>query len=174
MFLILSELFDKDVIMPDSKVSKTYIGPGNKFTITCPHCAKQKVVLASLFRGHNNKLKVKCYCKKTFMVHLEFRKNIRKKTELKGTYINHSQEDRSGVLLIQDISMTGLAFTSYAVEKFIEGDELSITFNLDDSRRTEISKNVIVKDIRQNSVGCVYESAERAFSPLGYYINDIT
>jgi transcription elongation factor Elf1 len=174
MFLILSELFDKDVIMPDSKVSKTYIGPGNKFTITCPHCAKQKVVLASLFSGHNNKLKVKCYCEKTFMVHLEFRKNIRKKTELKGTYINHSQEDRSGVLLIQDISMTGLAFTSYAVKKFIEGDELSITFNLDDSRRTEISKNVIVKDIRQNSVGCVYESAERAFSPLGYYINDIT
>jgi len=160
--------------MPDSKVVKTYIGPGNKFTITCPHCNKQKVVLASLFRGHNNKLKVKCYCDKTFMVHLEFRKNIRKKTELKGTYINHSQEDRSGALLIQDISMTGLAFTSYAVGKFIEGDELSITFNLDDSRRTEISRNVIVKDIRQNSVGCVYESAERDFSPLGYYINDIT
>jgi len=100
------------------------------------------------------------------MVHLEFRKNIRKKTELKGTYINHSQEDRSGVLLIQDISMTGLAFASYAVKKFIEGDELSITFNLNDSRRTEISKNVIVKDIRQNSVGCAYESAERAFSPF--------
>ena len=157
--------------MPDSKVSKTYIGPGNKVVITCPHCGQQKVVLASSFKKHNHKFKVKCYCKKTFMVHLEFRKNIRKKTELKGTYINHSQNDRSGVLSIEDVSMTGLAFTCYAVKNFKEGDELSITFNLDDSRRTEISKNVIVKDIRQNSVGCAYESAERAFSPLGYYIN---
>jgi len=70
--------------------------------------------------------------------------------------------------------MTGLAFTYFNVKHFIEGDELSITFNLDDYRRTEISKDVIVSNVRQKSVGCVYETAEKDFSHLGYYINDIT
>jgi hypothetical protein len=160
--------------MADLKIYKAYIRPDNKFVITCQYCGQQKVILASSFRGHNYKLKVKCYCKKTFVVHLEFRRHIRKKTKLKGPYINHSQEDRRGSLIIQDISMTGLAFTDCDVKNFKEGDELSITFNLDDYRQTEISKNVIVRNIRQNSVGCVHETAEKAFSPLGYYINDMT
>lgn len=167
-------IITKKIIMTDSIISKAYIRPDNKAVITCPHCGQQKVILPSSFKGHNYRLKVKCYCKKTFLVHLEHRKHLRKKTKLEGAYINHSQNDRSKPLLIQDISMTGLAFTYFNVKHFIEGDELSITFNLDDYRRTEISKDVIVSNVRQNSVGCVYETAEKDFSHLGYYINDIT
>ena len=107
------------------------------------------------------------------MAYLEFRKHIRRKTRLKGHYTYHSQNDKLGILFVEDVSMTGLAFTCYDLKNFKVDDELSITFNLDDYRQTEISKSVIVNNVRKISVGCVFETTEQDNSPLGYYINDI-
>jgi hypothetical protein len=105
------------------------------------------------------------------MVVLEFRSRVRRKTHLRGTYINHSQGDSTGLLIVQDISVTGLAFTSLDIRKFKEGDELSVEFNLDDDHRTEVKKEVIVKDIRQRSVGCEFENPELTFGGvLGNYV----
>jgi hypothetical protein len=70
--------------------------------------------------------------------------------------------------------MAGLAISCYDVKTFKVGDKLSITFNLDDYRQTEISKSAIVKNVRESSAGCAFATAERDYSPLGYYINDIT
>jgi hypothetical protein len=106
------------------------------------------------------------------MVFLEFRNRVRKKTHLRGTYINHSQKDSNGFLIIQDISVSGLSFTSLDLKNFKVDDELRVEFTLDDEHRTEISKDIIVTDDRKKSVGCEYDSSEEvAFeSPLGYYI----
>ena len=106
------------------------------------------------------------------MVFIEFRNRVRKETHLRGTYINHSQKDSRGFLIIKDISVTGLSFTSLDLKNFKVDDELRVEFTLDDEHRTEISKDIIVKNVRKKSVGCEYDSAEEvAFgSPLGYYI----
>lgn len=157
--------------MPKSDVPKTYVRPDNTAVLTCPHCGYQKVVRAEAFKGYKHILKVRCLCQKAFKVVLEFRNRVRKKIFLRGTYVNHSRENSSGYLFIQDISVSGLAFTRVDTNKFQVGDELTIEFALDDEHRTEISKDVIVRDIRQNSVGCEYEISEDTFgSPLGYYI----
>jgi len=160
------------VIVPDSKVAKTYVRPDNTAVLTCTHCGIQKVVMADLFTGRKHKLKVKCSCQKVFIVNLEFRNRVRKKVNLRGTYINHSQKDSSGFLIIQDVSVTGLSFTSLDLKNFKVDDELRVEFTLDDEHRTEISKDIIVTDVRKKSVGCEYDSSEEvAFgSPLGYYI----
>ena len=158
--------------MPASDgAKKTYVKPDNTAELTCVHCGRQKVILADSFKGYKHKLKVKCSCNNVFTVNLEFRSRVRKKTYLRGTYINHSQNDSNGVLVIQDISVTGLSFTCLDVNKFKVGDELRLEFTLDDEHRTEIKKDVVVLDVRRRSVGCKYESAEDSFgSPLGYYI----
>ena len=158
--------------MPDSKVAKTDVRPDNTAVLTCPHCGIQKVVKAGLFMGHKHKIKIKCGCQKVFIINLEFRNRVRKKTHLRGTYINHSQKDSSGFLIIQDISVTGLSFASLDLKNFKVDDELRVEFTLDDEHRTEISKDIIVTDVRKKSVGCEYDSSEEvAFgSPLGYYI----
>lgn len=157
--------------MPNSNIPKTYVRPDNTAVLTCPHCTMQKVILADAFKGQKHKLKVKCSCQKVFVVNLEFRSRVRKKIYLRGTYINHSLNDSSGILFVQDISVTGLAFTRVDVKKFKAGDELTVEFALDDEYNTEISKEVIVKDVRQNSIGCEFETSEDAFgSPLGYYV----
>ena len=158
--------------MPESKVSKTYVRSDNSAVLICPHCGRQKAIQMASFRSRKHKLKVKCGCNKIFTVNLEFRKRVRKKIHLRGTYINHLQKDSSGDLFIQNISVGGLEFTSSNVQKFKVGDELTIKFNLDDEQQSEISKDVIVREIRQRSVGCEFEaSGESAFDEsLGYYV----
>ena len=155
--------------MAGSKVEKIYVRPDNTAVLTCPHCRFQNVVLADSF--HKYRLNVKCVCQNVFTVILEFRKRVRRKTNLSGIFINHSQEDKSGSLSIQDISVTGLSFTCKEVEKFKVGDELTIEFILDDEYKTKICKKVIVNNVREDSVGCEYERSEDTFgSSLGYYV----
>ena len=105
------------------------------------------------------------------MVVIEFRKRVRKKTFLRGTYINHSQKDSGGYLVIENISVTGVAISSVDVNKFKVGDELSLEFALDDEYGTEIKKEAIVRSVRQSNIGCDFEKPEDDFgSKLGYYI----
>jgi len=159
------------VIVPDSKVAKTYVRPDNTAVLTCTHCGTQKVVMADLFMGRKHKLKVKCSCQKVFTVNLEFRNRVRKQVNLRGTYINHSQKDCSGHLIIRNISVTGLAFTTYDARDFNVGDELSVEFTLDDEYKTEFRKDVIVRAVRHKSYGCEFEKSEDTFgSPLGHYV----
>ena len=158
--------------MQESKVSKTYVRPDNSAVLNCPHCCRQKPIPVDSFRGHKHKLKVKCVCNETFMVNLEFRKRVRKKIYLRGTYINYSQKDSSGDLFIENISVGGLEFTSFNVQNFKVDDELTLEFNLDDELQSKISKDVIVREVRQRSIGCEFDTpSELAFvGPLGYYI----
>lgn len=153
---------------------KTYVRPDNTAVLTCPHCGLQKVIKADSFKGYKHKLKVKCSCNGVFTVNLEFRNRVRKKTYLRGTYINHSQNDSSGVLHVLDVSVTGLSFTCLDVTTFKVEDELSIEFTLDDEHLTEIKKEVIVRSVRQRSVGCKYVKEEDVFgSPLGHYVTQV-
>jgi len=151
---------------------KIYVRPDNSVVLTCPHCGHQREVLVSLFRG-KRKLRIKC-CD-TFRVIIEFRRRVRKRTQLSGTYINHSQNDRQGDLVILDLSVTGLAFTCPNFHLFNVGEELTIEFTLDDEHKTAIRKEAIVRGIRKGSAGCEFTSGgELALEgPLGYYIMHI-
>ena len=55
---------------------------------------------------------------------------------------------------------------------FKVGDELTVKFYLDDEHNHEIDKDVIVREIRQRSVGCEFETLdELAFvGPLGHFV----
>lgn len=157
--------------MHESTYKKSYVRPDNTVVITCPHCGQQKVILADAFKGHKHKLKVKCFCKKAFITHLEFRKYIRKKTVLKGTYSNHSHHCSKGNLVIHDISLNGLSFSTLDKENFKVGDEITVEFILDDELRTKIQKDVVIKNIRPRTLGCEFLQPENVYGgPLGYYI----
>ena len=151
---------------------KVRVRPDNTVVLTCIHCGLQKETPVALFKDCKHEIRVKCRCQKTFKIFLEKRNRVRKKTYLRGTYINHSQKDSSGFLIIRDISVTGLSFTSLDLKNFRVGDELRVEFALDDEHQTKFRKNVIIREVRKNSVGCEYDSSEDvAFqNALGYYI----
>ena len=152
---------------PEAK--KVYVRPDKTVVLTCPYCGNQQEVHTSLFRG-KRKLRVKC-CD-VFKVIIEFRKRVRKTPQLKGTYINHSQQDCKGDLAVKDLSITGLSFTCSDIYRFRDKDELTIEFKLDDEHQTVITKDAIVRGVRKDSIGCEFTSGgDLAFEgPLGYYI----
>ena len=120
-----------------SEPKKIYVRPDNTIVLTCPHCGQQREVLVSFFKD-KRKLRVRCCY--TFRIIVEFRKRIRKKIQLNGTYINHSQEDREDNLTIQDLSVSGLSFICFNSQLFKVEDELTLEFILDDEYQTVIRK----------------------------------
>ena len=149
--------------MPESGLPKTYVRPNNRAVLICPYCGQWRSISADPFRGEKHKLKVKCFCKETFKVCLEFRKKVRKKIFLKGTYIDYSQKGSRCDIVILDISLIGLAFSSLDAPTLRIDDELGVEFTLDSKKGTDIKKAVIVRNINQTRVGCEFELSGGAF-----------
>ena len=157
--------------MPESGLSRTYVRRNNKAVLICPYCGQWRSISADPFRGEKHKLKVKCFCKETFIVFLEFRKETRKKTFLSGSYIDHSQKGSRCDIVILDISVSGLTFSSLDAPSLRIDDEFGVEFRLDFVKGTDIKRDVIVKNIHQKRVGCEFELSGGAFDDqLGYYV----
>jgi hypothetical protein len=159
--------------MPEAKISKTYVRPDNSAVITCPYCSRQKTLQVTSLKQHKSKIKIKCACKNVFIAILEFRKRVRKRTNLTGTYINHTQKKCCGKITLKNISVSGLEFSTMDLQNFNVDDEVTVEFSLDDDHRTKVSKDVIVREVRKFSVGCEFtESADFAFDgPLASYVS---
>jgi len=158
--------------MPESGYSKTYVRPNNRAVLICPYCGQWRRILADPFRGNKHKLKVKCFCNETFKVFLEFRKEVRKEKFLRGgSCIDHSQKGSRCDIVIIDISVTGLAFSSLDAPTLRIDDELGVEFSLDFGKGPNIKRDVIVKNIRHKRVGCEFELSGGAFDgQLEYYV----
>jgi len=158
--------------MPKDTIPPTYVRPDRTAVITCPHCSRQKTINVDSFKIHKHILKIKCACENVFTVHLEHRQRVRKKTYLRGTYVNHTQGERHGSMVVTNVSVGGLEFTSLDHYNFKVDDEVSLKFNLDDEHQSEIRKEAVIREIRRNSIGCEFEKGGHlAFDgPLGFYI----
>jgi hypothetical protein len=145
--------------MRQPEFSKTFVRPDGTAVLTCPYCSHQKEISATPFKGHKHKLKVKCFCKNPFNVFLEFRRRIRKTTQLPGTFVNYSQNSSRYHLLVLDVSLIGLTFSSLDDLTTNTGDELSIEFTLDDRHHTKISRDAIGRNIRSGGsiIGVEFE-----------------
>ena len=157
--------------MSDANSHKIYVSPDDTAVISCPHCGRQKTVPVGSYKG-KARVKIKCGCKNVFAVNLEFRRNVRKKTNLLGKFTNHSQKNIRGDIAVQNLSMGGLNFVSMDIDKFMNGDEITVSFKLDNVDRTTIKKDAIVRFIHKNSAGCEFEkSGDYApGGPLGFYV----
>jgi hypothetical protein len=159
--------------MAETNVSKSYVRPDNTVVITCPHCNRQRVVNVESFKQHKFRFSVKCACKKIFTAQIEFRQRVRKITRLMGTYTNLTRKNISGNMTVRNLSVSGLELHTYDnIQNFSVGDEILVEFNLDDEHQTEISREVIVREIRKDSIGCEFsEHGSIALDgPLGTYL----
>ena len=157
--------------MRDSEYSVTYVRKNDTAALTCPHCGQWRLISADPFRGAKHKLKVKCTCKKSFKVFLEIRRKVRKKTYLRGTYLNHSQKGTKADIVILDVSVIGLTFSSLYIPSLKVEDMLRIEFTLDDMQQNEVMRDVVVRNVWQKRVGCEYLAPGRSFEgPLGFYV----
>ena len=147
----------EDEIMSDANSRKIHVRYNDTAVISCPHCSGQKTMPVGSYRGSKTRVKIKCECKNIFTVNLEFRKNVRKKTNLSGEFTNHSQNNIRGDIVVRDLSMSGLKFVSMDIDKFMNGDEMTVLFKLDIADGATIKKQAIVRNIHENAVGCEFK-----------------
>ena len=140
-----------------------YVEQDNKAIIVCPHCAEGKKISVARFKGSKHKFNIKCICKRTYKVFLEFREKVRQETFLRGTCINHSQMGIQSDINILDISETGLAFSNLDIFTFEVGNDISVKFTLNDDKKTVIKKNAVVRNFRQKRIGCEFYTSDIVF-----------
>lgn len=157
--------------MSDENLRKIFVSSDDTAVISCPHCGRQKTVPVGSYKG-KARVKIKCGCKNVFAVNLDFRKKFRKKTDLYGKFTNYSQKNCCGDIIIKNLSLDGLKFTTKDIDKSKNGDEIEVIFKLDNPDRTRIRKEAVVRNIRKNSIGCEFvKSRQPAFeSSLGFYL----
>ena len=138
---------------------KTYVRNDDTATVTCPACKTVKHVDVGRFR-HCSKhtIKVQCPCQESFAVLFDFRHHYRKQVNLPGTYEIISKDGvGGGIIHINDISRNGLRFTVSGLHRIAAGQKLRVEFQLNDKKKTLLKREVIVKTVQQNTIGCQLE-----------------
>ena len=130
---------------------------------------------------NSESLTINCKCGATFGVNLDYRKNYRKKVSIGGYYsteaINIGSDESGSVptvpvnCRIQNISMGGIGFTALDQVRARVGDTLIVKFTLDKEPPEIIEKEVLVKTIRDNYMGCEFiEESGFTDRTLGFYL----
>lgn len=139
-------------------------------TIICPQCGKLKQADVSKYLELKStvRLKCRCICGHSYVAELERRRYIRKKSNFSGHFVRTANA-RKGIMTVCDISRSGLKLRINGSEQFMIGEELSVEFRLDDSLRSIVKKDVIVRKIENTFVGVEFSSMDH-YDQLGAYL----
>ena len=148
-----------------------YAGATNHVTIICPKCGLEKNVDVSNFKDTRKRLKAKCRCGEVFRVELEFRRYYRKKVRLPGEYFVQEKEEK-GEILIEDISMTGIRFSTLKPFNISRNDSVELKFTLDNQKKTEIHTLVKIIWIADRNIGAQYIDLNRFKQDLVFYLTE--
>lgn len=149
---------------------KSIVEQNSQTRIVCPFCATAKTLSVEKFRHRQHKLKVKCKCGHTFNIQLEFRRHHRKSTELKGAYGVTESSVRGRNITILNLSRSGASFQMPAGHVMEVGQKGILVFTLDDRKKTALKKQVIIRSVKGNIIGCEFIE-DRAFQKeLGFYL----
>jgi len=153
------------------KVQKSFVKTNDTASIRCPECALVKNIAVGKFRNNRHTLKTRCSCGNTFLVALDFRKHYRKPTNITGMYSLVGSSSRGGgQMQVNNISRSGLAFSISGHHSIQIGQQALLNFKLDNKKQTELTKKVIVKNIRDNNIGCEFLNQGQIGKDLGFYL----
>jgi PilZ domain len=147
-----------------------YAGATNHITITCPKCGLAKNKDVTDFKDTHKILKAKCPCGEVFQVDLEFRRYYRKKVRLAGQYF--VQGKVKGEILIEDISMTGIRFSTFKPHNISRNDTVELKFTLSNQKKTEIHTLVKIIWIADRSVGAQFIDLKHFKQDLVFYLTN--
>lgn len=148
---------------------KIYVSENGRATIVCPKCGLTRHTQVDRYRGKSRTIQVKCSCGLAFPLTFEFRRFFRKRTELNGTYRMLS-EGGGGQAHIHDISRNGIGFTVSGVHSIKVGQRALLDFTLDNRKQSRLQKEVVVRSVDRNRIGCEFNSHQAFDKDLGFYL----
>ena len=149
---------------------KAFVREDGTTVLNCPFCRHARTVSVQKIKDKKKVIKVKCSCQKSYSVSLELRKLYRKTASLNGKYVNLSQNNESGMMIVKDLSMGGIGFDTVGGSSIAKGHELEVTFTLDDTHSSVIKKQVVARIVRDKFVGCEFVHAHEYDKALGFYL----
>ena len=158
--------------MTSEKIQKIFINKDNTVTLVCPHCGTNKTLNAAKLKGKisNATIKVKCACKSIFRVNIEFRKEYRKSTRLEGYYSSLPAGRERDKMIVKNISRIGIGFTTLSMHSLKKNDKIRIKFTLDDRKRSEIDKEIIVRMVNNKDISGEFTDPDLFDKTLGFYL----
>ena len=152
------------------KPQKAFVKEDGTTVLKCPHCRHARTVSVAELKGKKRILKIKCSCQQSYSVCLELRKTYRKKTKLNGHFVNLSLNNEKGAIIVKNASVGGLGFTVIGRNRIQKDHQLEVTFTLDDLHSSVISKQAVVRFVRDMFVGCDFRDANECDKALGFYL----
>ena len=155
-------------------IEKVYITSKEMATFVCPQCQKSKTVNVSQYANLDKivRVKVTCPCGHAYTSILEKRKKYRKETNLPGSYLRivDGKKIGNGLMLVRDLSNTGMKLKINGEHDCAIGDVLQVEFRLDDTHRTLVTKKVIIRNISGPYLGTELAPTEAMDKALGFYL----
>ena len=155
-------------------VEKVYITSKEMATFVCPQCQKSKTVNVSQYANLDKivRVKVTCPCGHAYTSILEKRKKYRKETNLPGSYLRivDGKKIGNGLMLVRDLSNTGMKLQINGEHDCDVGDVLQVEFRLDNTHRTLVTKKVIIRNISGPYLGTELAPTEAMDKALGFYL----
>lgn len=151
-------------------IQKVYVNQAGGVVMKCPACEVVKSAQVGGLKEGAHVIKVRCTCKQIFTVRLEFRRTYRKETKLAGEYESLPTGKNFGKLTVVNVSKGGLGAQLIGANRCRIGDELRVSFNLDDCHHSLIEKRVVVRLIKLNYIGCEFLDLNATDKALGFYL----
>jgi len=115
-------------------------------------------------------LQITCSCANVLDLCLEYRKHPRQETRLLGKSINLSNHRESRDIIIKNISLGGIGLSPLTDHRTNKDDRLHVSFALNNSKQTPIDANVAVRTVRNDYIGCEFNSSDHFKTALGFYL----
>jgi hypothetical protein len=153
------------------KTVKTHVDSDGTAAITCPVCSNQKRASVATLKDKKHALTVRCSCKTVFRVLLNYRSHYRKSVNLSGTYTTLYQYDQcKGLAQITNVSAGGLQYRVVGLNRLHPGSIVDLDFQLDNTQRSQINKQALVRYAHDNVVGCEFVDKGESDRALGFYL----
>ena len=151
-------------------ITKSFVKPDDGATIVCPTCSAAKTISVKQFRNRSHLVKVKCKCGHSFKVQLEFRRHYRKHTDLSATYDLLAPAVGGGIAHLINLSLSGACFEVRGIHELHIGQKGTIAFTLDNRKQTALFKNVTIRSVKGNRIGCEFVDDTAFEKELGFYL----
>jgi hypothetical protein len=143
-----------------------HVAQNGQAVLCCPKCGSSETIDTD---DKSHTFKIACSCGVSIRARLEHRRSYRKKVSLSGSYQLRGNEVR-GKIIVENISMGGIGFSCLRKPDLKKGEQLDITFTLDNPKRSSVKLWVEIIHIHHKYVGAKRYDTLMGQSDLGFYL----
>ena len=152
---------------------KIFVRDNGRALFVCPSCGFTHEIDVNKYKGRGAQtLNARCRCQKILAINFDFRGHARKDVDLSGSFrvLDKGMTHMKGVMLVRNLSMTGVAFEVTGGDEPMVGQKIALEFHLDDRKMSHIQKDAMVRSTGNGLVGCQFVDYGELDPSIGFYL----